>query len=331
VRYFLRRVVFLLGTLWVAITINFLIPRLMPGNPVETMMARFRMRGALTNAAIKAISLMLGYNVHASLLQQYWGYLGEVIHFNFGTSYTYYPYSVSYMIGTALPWTLALVGIATVISFVLGTGLGIVAAGRRGKATDSTLTILSSFTNTFPYFWFALACLYVLSFLLHWFPLTGAYSAGAAPSWSLSFLGDAIHHGFLPAATIVVASMGGWLLSMRNNMINTLGEDYVLLAEAKGLRPSWISWTYVARNALLPNLTGFAMALGFVVGGSLLTEIVFTYPGIGYLLYNAVINEDYPLMQGIFMIIVLCVVLANFFVDLAYVLIDPRVRRGASV
>jgi peptide/nickel transport system permease protein len=311
------------------VTVNFLIPRLMPGSPVEAMMARFHMRGTLSAAAMHAIQVMLGLS-GGSLWQQYVAYLGEAIHFNFGVSYTYFPYSVRYMIGGALPWTLALVGTATVLSFVVGTGLGVVAAARRGRAGDAVLTTLSSFTNTFPYFWFALALLYFLSFTWHLFPLEGAYSATVVPHWSWGFLLDAADHAVLPALTIVVSSIGGWLLSMRNNMINTLGEDYVLLAEAKGLRGSWIAWQYVARNALLPNLTGFAMALGFVVAGSLLTEIVFSYPGIGYLLYNAVINEDYPLMQGIFLIIVVCVVGANFLADLAYVLIDPRVRRGGA-
>ena len=328
-RYFARRLIFLIGTLWVAVTVNFLIPRFMPGSPVQTMMARFRARGNMSASTLHAIELMLGIT-KGNLFRQYIGYLNQAIHFNFGVSYTYFPYSVRYMIGNALPWTLALVGIATIISFVLGTGLGIVAASHRGKASDGILTTISSFTNTFPYFWLGLAALYFLSFVLHWFPLSGAYSASQTPTFSVAFLVDAAYHGVLPALTIVVSSIGGWLLGMRNNMINTPNEDYVLLAQAKGLKERWISWMYVARNALLPNLTGFAMALGFVVGGSLLTEIVFDYPGIGYLLYNAVINEDYPLMQGIFLIIVVCVVLANFFADLAYVLFDPRVRRGGA-
>jgi peptide/nickel transport system permease protein len=328
-RYLGRRIAFLIGTLWVAATINFIIPRLMPGNPVEAMMARFHSRGTLTPAALNAIRLMLGIG-NASLPQQYVQYLGEVIHFNFGVSYTYFPYSVSYMVGQALPWTLALVGVATIVSFGLGTVLGIVAASYRNRPADAILTTLASFTSAFPYFWFALVALYFLSFILHWFPLSGAYGTLATPTLSVGFLLDAAYHGVLPGLTIVVASISGWLIGMRNNMINTLNEDYVLLAEAKGLREGWISYMYVARNALLPNITGFAIALGFVVGGSLLTEIVFAYPGIGYLLYNAVINEDYPLMQALFLIIVVCVVVANFLADLVYVLVDPRVRREGA-
>lgn len=319
----------LIGTLWVAVTVNFLIPRMMPGNPVEAMMARFHERGALNPSAMRAISLMLGIS-HGPWYQQYLQYLNQVLHFNFGVSYTYFPYTVTYMIAHALPWTLGLVGVSTIISFVLGTGIGIIAAMRRGKAADGLLTTISSFTNTFPYFWLGLVALYFLAFIVHIFPISGGYNAADTVSLSWTFIRSIIHHAILPAFTIVVSSIGGWALGMRNNMINTLGEDYVLLANAKGLKQGWISWMYLARNALLPNITGFAMALGFVVGGSLLVEIVFGYPGIGNLLYQAVINEDYPLMQGLFLIIVVCVLLANFFADLVYVLIDPRVRRGGT-
>lgn len=330
VRYLIRRGVFLLGTLWVAITLNFLIPRLMPGSPAETMMAKFEGRGQQINpAALHAIEVMLGIS-HASLWSQYTQYLVQVIHFNFGLSYSEFPYSVRYVIGQALPWTLGLVGLATIISFFIGTGFGIYAAWRRNRPAASVITTVSAFTGAFPYFWFALALVYFLGFKFGWFPLTGGYQMGLLPHWSGSFVLDVIHHGILPALTIVVSSVGGWLLSMRNNMINTLGEDFVLLGNAKGLPDRRIALQYVARNAILPSVTGFGMAIGFVVGGSLLTELVFAYPGMGYLLYNAVVNEDYPLMQGIFLIIVLCVVLANFLADILYFLIDPRVRRGGE-
>jgi peptide/nickel transport system permease protein len=189
----------------------------------------------------------------------------------------------------------------------------------------------STFFSAFPPFWLGLLLLYFFGFRYHAFPLTGGYTPGATPSLTLSFLGDAFVHSVLPAVTLVVTSLAGWVVGMRNNMINTLGEDYVLLAQAKGLKGSWVAWMYVARNAILPNITGFAMALGFVVGGSLLTEIVFSYPGMGYLLYNAVINEDYPLIEGCFLIIVVCVVIINFIADLAYAFFDPRVRRGGAV
>lgn len=329
-QYLLRRTVFLLGTLWVAITLNFFIPRLMPGNPAETMMAKFAGRGQqLSPVALHSIEVMLGIS-HASLWSQYGQYLIQVIHFNFGLSYSEFPYTVRYVIAQSLPWTLGLVGLATIISFIIGTGFGIYAAWKRDRASASIVTTISAFTGSFPYFWFALAIAYFLAFKFHWLPLTGGYAIGISPHWTGSFILDVISHGILPALTIVVSSVGGWLLAMRNNMINTLGEDFVLLANAKGLPDGRIALQYVARNAILPSVTGFGMALGFVVGGSLLTEIVFAYPGMGYLLYNAVVNEDYPLMQGIFLIIVLAVVIANFLADLMYFLVDPRVRSGGD-
>lgn len=330
VKYFFKRVILLLATLWVAITLNFLIPRLMPGSPGQAVLAKFAGEGhPLTPSALRAIDAMLGLS-HASLPVQYWQYLGEVVRLNFGVSYSYFPYTVTQLIGRALPWTLGLVGVSTVISFVVGTGLGVLVAWRRNQATDGILTSVAAFTGAFPYFWFALAAVYVLGFILGWFPLSGGYQVGAIPHFSFGFVLDVIHHAILPAVTIVVSSIGGWLIGMRNNMINTLGEDYVLLARAKGLKNWWIASMYAARNAILPNITGFGMALGFVVAGSLLTEVVFGYPGMGNLLYNAVINEDYPLMQGIFLVIVFCVIMANFIVDLLYVFIDPRVRERRS-
>ena len=325
-RYFLKRVFLLIATLWVAITLNFVIPRLMPGNPGQAVLAKFAGEGhPLTPAALKAIDVMLGLS-HASLPVQYLQYLSEVVRLNFGVSYSFFPATVSQLIGRALPWTLGLVGVSTIISFFVGTALGVLVAWRRNRATDGILTSVAAFTGAFPYFWFALAAVYVLGFILGWLPLTGGYEQGAIPHVSFGFALDVIHHAILPAITVVVSSIGGWLIGMRNNMINTLGEDYVLLANAKGLNNRWVATMYAARNAFLPNITGFGMALGFVVAGSLLTEVVFGYPGMGNLLYNAVINEDYPLMQGIFLVIVFCVILANFAVDLLYVFIDPRVR-----
>lgn len=329
-RYFIRRLLFLIGTLWTAVTINFLIPRLMPGDPVQAMIAKFHGKGQINPEAIKAIKIMLGIS-GGNMWQQYLEYLNQVIHFNFGISYTYFPYSVSFMIAHALPWTLGLVGVSTVISFVVGTLMGIMAAWKRSGPFDSIATSLSTFASAFPYFWVALAAVYFLSFVRHWFPLTGAYTATATPAFSGSFIVDVLYHSILPAFTIVISSIAGWLIGMRNNMINTLKEDYVLLARAKGLRSAWISSMYVGRNAILPNITGFAIALGFVVGGSLLTETVFAYPGLGFLLYNAVLNEDYPLMQAIFLIIVICVILANFMADIVYVFLDPRIRRERGV
>lgn len=329
-RYLIGRLVLLIGTFWAAITIDFLIPRLMPGNPAADMLARFEQNGDfLPPSAQHALSVMLGIS-HQGLLGQYGTFLLQVIHFNFGRSYTYFPYTVTSEIFRALPWTLVLIGVTTLLSFAFGTGLGVLAAWRRGSRLDSWVTPSAMFTSAFPYFWLAMALLYVFAYLVHWFPLGGNYSSTLSTGLSFTFFGSVVYHALLPALTILVSSIGGWLLSMRNNMLTTLHEDYIVLAQAKGLSNAKVALGYAARNAILPNFTGFAMALGFVVGGSLLVEVVFAYPGMGYLLYNAAINQDYPLLEGIFVIIVACVLLANFLADLIYFVLDPRIRRSLS-
>ncbi len=324
-----KRFVFLVFTLWIAVTLNFLIPRMMPGNPAELMVRRIVGQGPVNPQLVHAVEIMLGLPV-GSMAHQYVLYLGNMIHGSFGVSYTYFPYPVMQVIGQALPWTLALLGTTTIVTFVLGTALGAFAAWRRGSWFDTAATVTANFTATFPFFWIALMAIYVLGFLLHWFPINGGYGAGLTPGWNGTFLASALDHSILPALTIVVAGTGGWLFGMRNNMIHVLGEDYVRLAVAKGLGGRVIALDYGARNAILPNITGFAMSLGTLVGGSILVESVFGYPGMGYLLYNAVGDQDYPLMQAIFLLITVGTLLANFLADLAYGVLDPRARRGGE-
>ncbi len=327
-RFLLRRLVFYLIALWAAITLNFLLPRLMPGNPALLMLARYK--GRLTPAALRAFAAAFGFATHGSILAQYGQYLASLLRGNLGLSIAYFPEPVSQVIATALPWTLFLVGFATVISFAVGTLLGIWSAWGRGRAIDSWLPTVSTFTSAFPYFWFALLCAYVFGFLLQWFPTGHAYS-GTADAFSFANLPDIAYHAVLPAFTIVVSSIGGWLLGMRNNMVATLAEDHIVLAQAKGLPRRRVMYTYAARNAILPNLTGFAMSIGFVVGGALLTEIVFSYPGLGYTLLLAVQSEDYPLMQATLLVIAVAVLIANFFAELAYGWLDPRVDQEQEV
>jgi peptide/nickel transport system permease protein len=266
----------------------------------------------------------------APLLMQYFTYLRHVLRGDLGTSVAYFPSPVSDVIGTGLLWTVLLAGTAVVISFVIGTLLGIAAAWRRDGRIDTFLPPALAFLGAFPYFWLAMVALYVLGFTLRWFPLGHAYGDSTEPGLTFAFVVDVVRHAALPVGTVVLATLGGWLLSMRNTMIAVLGSDYVNLARAKGLSPSRVMLRYAARNALLPSVTGFGMALGFVLGGSLLTEIVFSYPGQGYLLVQAVRNQDYPLMQGIFLVITMAVLAANFTVDLFYLWLDPRTRDTAS-
>jgi len=320
-RYLLRRIGLYLVTAWAAITLNFLIPRLMPGDPGEVLLAKFH--GRLDPRSLQAIELAFGIS-HASLWTQYLGYLNDLAHGNLGVSLNYFPTPVIDVLAQSLPWTLALFGFATIFSFALGTLLGILAAWKRGSRLDSFLSPVATTFQAIPYFWLALLVVYVFGAILRWFPLSGAYNVDATPNVSAGFLLDVAYHSILPALTIVISSMAGWMLGMRNMMLTTLSEDYVLLAEAKGLSRRRVLFAYAARNAILPNVTGFALAIGAVVGGQLLTEIVFSYPGIGYALLQAVLAEDYPLIQGGFLLVVLAVLVANFLVDLLYVAIDPR-------
>ncbi len=294
-RYLGRRAGFYLLTAWAALTLNFLIPRLMPGNPVELLIGRFK--GRLSPEATRSLTDLFGLS-HAGLWQQYLTYWGDIFHANLGISFTYFPTPVISVLEEALPWTLVLVGISTVVSFVLGTVGGVWVAWRRGSWIESILPI-STFFSAMPYFWFALIILYLLAVALPWFPLSGGYSSTDTIGFSWTFIGSAIYHGFLPALTIIASSIAGWLLGMRNMMVTTLDEDYVLMAKAKGLSNPRVMFGYAARNAVLPSLASFALSLGFVVSGAILVEVVFSYPGIGYVLFAAVSNDDYPLMQGI--------------------------------
>ena len=328
-RYVLRKTVLFVITLWAALTLNFLLPRLMPGSPVDAALGKLASAGVpITNAERQAVEIQLGVP-NGSLIAQYGDYLRNIATLRFGTSYSFPTQTVAQTIGAALPWTLILVGVTTIVAFAVGTLLGVYAGWRRGRLADSTVTLGSTFFGACPPFWLGLLLLYLLAFKLGWFPIKGGYSDGSTPNWSFSFVGDAVRHSVLPAVTLAVTTLSGWVLGMRNNMINTLGEDYVTFAEANGLHGRTVALRYAARNALLPNMTLFALALGLVVSGSILTEYVFGYPGVGYLLANAISNRDYPLLQALFLVITVCVLVANFLVDLVYTWLDPRIRRTA--
>ena len=328
-RYVLRKVGLFIITLWAAITLNFLLPRLMPGSPVDAALGKLASAGVpITNAERNAIEIQLGVP-HASLFTQYWDYLKNIVTLRFGTSYSFPTQTVAQTVGKALPWTLVLVGVTTILAFIIGTLLGVYAGWHRGRAADTSITVGATFFGAFPPFWLGLLLLYVAAFKYGWFPIKGGYSPGTSPSWSPSFLSDALQHSVLPAVTLAVTTLSGWVFGMRNNMINTLGEDYITFAEANGLRGRTVALLYAARNALLPNVTAFGLILGAVVGGSVLVEGVYSYPGVGGLLFTAVTNHDFPLMQALFLVITLSMLVAIFVVDLLYVRLDPRVRSAA--
>ena len=320
--FIVRRVIFYLVAAWVALTINFFIPRAMPGNAVQSVMSKFP---NLQPSAYKALEALLGVGHPGSLWDQYWAYLDNIFHLNFGTDVTNYPASVASLLAQTIPWTITLVGTATVIAFLVGTVLGVVAGWRHGGWLDRVLPGLMFF-QAVPYFFLALILLELLAVRGHLLPVGQGYSGGLVPGWHWDFLGSAVYHSLLPAFTIVIASVAGWMLQMRNVMITTIGEDYMLAAQAKGLSNRRVMFNYAARNALLPQLQGFGLAVGFVVSGAIVMEIVFSYPGIGLLLLNAVTSNDFPLMQAVFLVITFAVLLANLLVDLIIVAVDPRAR-----
>ena len=323
-RFVLQRLGFFVVTLWAAITANFVIPRLMPGNPALAMMSRYR--GHINPQALHALEIAFGVKAHQSLVSEYFGYLGNVFRGRFGVSLTFFPDPVMHDILQALPWTLALVGVTTVLAFILGTFIGLVGAWRRGGFLDGAMPPIFIITSAFPYFFLAGLAIWLFSLKLGWLPQSGGYDVIDTPAWTWHFAHDAFIHSILPALTILVTSIGGWILTMRNNTISVLTEDYVRMARAKGLRPSRIMWTYAGRNAILPNLAGFAMSLGFVVAGAILVEYVFNYPGVGWMFLQSVQTQDYALMQGLFLIIVVAVLTAILAADAATVILDPRTR-----
>lgn len=323
--YVLRRLAFYAVAAWAALTLNFIIPRLMPGDPASAIFARFR--GQLRPEEIEALKQAYGFT-DAPLIQQYFEYASNAVRGNFGVSISAFPAPVTSVIATSLVWTLLLGFTALVISFLVGNVLGVLSAWRWGSWIDNVLPPILIFIGSFPFFWLALVALFFLGFQFGWFPLRHAYSDHLAPGWNWEFVRSVFTHLLLPAGTVVLVSIGGWVLGMRNTMINILGEDYITMAEAKGLKQGRIMLHYAARNALLPNITAFGMSLGFVLSGQIIVETVFSYPGLGYQLIRAVSNLDYPLMQAIFLMITLAVLGANLIVDLLYVRLDPRVRTG---
>jgi peptide/nickel transport system permease protein len=321
-----RRLVLYIVTAWVAITANFLLPRLMPGNPIQTLIGKIT--GTVTPNEIRAIRLSFGLGFHQGLIAQYFTYLTQLLHGNFGVSITLGA-PVSSILRQTVPWTLGLIGLATIFSFAIGTFGGALLGWTRGSRLDALIPT-ATFFQAVPYFFLATVMLLLFGSDLHWFPVLGAYSQTVTPGWNFSYISSVIRYGELPLIAIVLSSLAGWMLGMRNMMITMIGEDFVLMAVAKGLPRRKVIW-HAARNAILPSIANLSLAIGLVVSGALLVELVFNYPGVGDLLLQAVLNEDYPLIQGIFLVITLAVLAANFLADIVYLWLDPRTRTVAAV
>ena len=321
-----RRLSLYVVTAWVAITVNFLLPRMMPGNPVQQLIGK--LTGQITPQQVHAIELAFGIGLNQGLWAQYTGYLHQLVLGNLGVSITLSSPVLS-VLASAVPWTVGLIGVSTILSFVLGTLSGALLGWFRGSRLDSVIPV-ATFFQAVPYFFLGTVMLLIFGSSLHWFPVLGAYSPSVTPGWHWAFLASLVRYGELPVITIVLSSVAGWMLGMRNMMITMIAEDFVLMAVAKGL-PRRKVIAHAARNAVLPSVANLSLAIGLVVSGALLVELVFNYPGVGNLLLQAVLNEDYPLIQGIFLVITLTVLAANLLADVLYFVLDPRTRTEAAL
>jgi len=322
-RYFGRKLLVYLITFFLAVTIDWLIPRFMPGNPVQNMLARAAVRP-------EAAEVMYGYYTEAFGLdvpvwQQYLNFWNALFHGDLGTSVYLFPQPVSKVLRESIPYDIFLLLPAILLSWWAGNKFGAFAA--RTKRLDNTLLPIGYILTATPYMWLGILLAWAFGVVLDVFPIAGAYSFTMEPHLSWLFVGDVLKHWFLPFASLFLVGFGGWAIGMRNMIIYELEADYSHYMEALGA-PRKLVRKYAFRNAILPQITGLALQLGVIVAGALVTEVVFSYPGIGYLLLAAIQNQDYFLIQGCFLFIITGVLLANFLIDIVYVIVDPRTRRG---
>ena len=324
--YVIRRLFMYVLTIWLGSTLIFLIPRLVPGDPIAAMVTRMQQQaGYVENSAEIIAAWRARFGLDAPLPIQYLRFLRNSVTLDLGYSLTQFPTKVTEQISQSLPWTVGLLALATIISFVLGNIIGALMAWRRTPRTLKSLLPLSLTFTSVPFFMLGILLLYVFAFGLKWFPVGGGYGRGITVGPNLEFIGSALYHAVLPALAIVLASMGFWALGMRGMMITTAGEDYMVLADAKALTPQRIFWSYGVRNSILPQVTALALALGGIVGGAVLVEYIFSYPGMGYLLYQGIVNNDYTIIQGVVFILILTTATAVLILDLIYPLVDPRI------
>jgi peptide/nickel transport system permease protein len=330
--YVARRIGVFLLVVVLAVSINFLIPRLRPTNPVEARMNEFAAQGGGNAANIKQLIAIYNekFGLDKPLWEQYLNYWKDVAHFDLGTSIAFYPGSVRDEILRAAPWTIGLLAVSTVIAFAIGTLLGALLAWPNTSRALSIFAPALMMLSAIPYYLLGLILIYLLA--LEWpiLPTAGAYSSGTTLNLSWPTVVDIVRHAILPAASIVLAGIGFWALGMRAMTVTTLGEDYMTMANAKGLQPRRIFFRYSLRNAMLPQITALALSLAGIMSGAIIVEVVFAYPGIGYLLFRAISGNDYFVIQGVTLFVILSVALALLIVDLIYPLLDPRIQLGRN-
>jgi peptide/nickel transport system permease protein len=329
-RYFGRKALIYALTLFVAITLNWLIPRFMPGDPVGQMLARQRVSNPDAAEAMRAYYNEV-FGLDQPIWRQYLSYWGELLQGNLGVSTWAFPKPVSEIVIGALPYTLALLVPAILLSWYVGNKLGALAARRRWL--DNSALPLSYLLTATPYVWLAILLVWTGGIVLEIFPNSRGYDPSLTPGWNLTFIQDAAEHWVLPFLSLFLVALGGWAIGMRNLVIYELESDYANYLGTLGAPPRLVR-QYAFRNAVLPQITGLALQLGVILGGNILTEVVFAYPGLGHLILNAIQARDFFLLQGILLFIVVGVLIANFIIDIAYVWVDPRTRtgmQGASV
>jgi peptide/nickel transport system permease protein len=333
VGYLGERLVTFAATVVISVTIVFFAPRLVPGDPLGAIFVNLAAMGGTSGISEElAQDYRERFGLDKSLGAQYVSYLGDLARGDLGYSIPNYPSRVSTLIWNAIPWTVGLLGVTTLISWVFGSYLGAVVGWEGGRSRFlRSLVPFALVLYTTPYFILALLLIYAFTFKWEIFPIpSGAYSVGTEPAWTWDFIWDVIQHGALPALSIILVSLGWWFLSMRSLIIAEQGQDHILWAEAKGLPRRRIFWAYAFRNALLPQTTGLALSIGNIVGGALITEVIFAYPGLGYLIYNAIRQSDFPVVQGTVLLLVVCTAGANLVLDLVNPLIDPRIRAART-
>ncbi|MCP4382521.1 MAG: ABC transporter permease [Hyphomicrobiales bacterium] len=329
IRYVATRFGQLLLIVFIAVSINFLIPRMLPGDPVQTALARLQSSGGAQSVDIQAVSAAYRakYGLDQGLFTQYINYWWDLLHLDLGVSFANFPERVSSMIGYALPWSVGLLTVATLLAFTVGSLLGARLAwpgtGRWIKAFVPLLMILTSI----PFYLLAMILIYFFAVQWRIFPPAGGVDTTRIMRFDWATFSDIVGHSVLPIMAIALGNIGFWALGMRSQMISVLGEDYITFAEAKGLKPGRVFFWYGIRNAFLPQITALALSLGAVVSGAVLVEVIFNYPGLGNLLYVAIRGQDYFVIQGVVLILILTLAILLFIVELIYPLLDPRIRR----
>lgn len=316
------------GVLLVALLLNFVIPRLIPGNPIRYIVTQLSYQGAQMNAEELIEEYKRMFGLDQDLATQFVYYVGQVLSGNLGYSITSFPAKVGEIISRAIPWTLGLLSVTTVISWLLGNLLGIVVGWRgiRSRIGRGFAYVVLAL-GTIPYYILALIIVFLLAYTFPLLPSSGGFTIGSVFSLSFEFIIDVIRHSILPALSIVLSSLGWWFLSSRALITEMKGEDFILMAEAKGLPENMILWKYGFRNCILPQVTGLGLSIGNIFGGAMLTEVIFAYPGIGWVIYNSIISSDYPVIQGTVLLVVVSVCTAMLLLDLLYPFLDPRIRK----